>query len=627
MWEHTAIFQDWKAISGLLLSDELSEDSQTLLAQLLNVAVQHAVGVEVCPRTSPGKSKESKRKKEAREKDAEQSRTQLTRQLAKDVPRLFSKFKANAAIIEELAQIPQYFDLQIYKSDRLKPEFSSLLESLSTAFLSHSSDGILSACTKTWQHLMKRASDAGSSKETMGHFKSLEESLLDSLEDIGIPHTKEDMMKHPLTDDQEERLRATLMRIYHISTIHDVSHLPIYDGVLELLDAYATYTITEPETAQVEISVLYNYLLWQLSHAKQSLQAHTADVGQGHIEDVVSNRKNLQLALSKLFADPKSTLDADVQLKAFEVFCDISIAFKHDEDAVAVTTSAINEDTAEAIKDYFSAQMKLEAPDVEDEDILQNFEGDKCRVVTALAKAVAYGGLPKSLAPLILVEFHRQGKRCAKVISYFLARIREFDTFTSSRSADIILEALKNLFSVYEIAEDEDDEATAFEEFKKFTMKLALTFGVGVERSRSTVIIVIEEGIRYALEKDKRYMFFNALNRFLSNLRSDLIPDLEHIKNKLDAVVNDPQVGSQPDEDNLEHAPYFTFMEHLERLCSPDSTSSRKRRPTEVVEADGKGDDEEEEREEEEEKEASEISVTPAKRRKSTRGRRRSGRG
>lgn len=122
LWGRSDILVSWDVMSDLLLNpgDKLGESGKrvsslsansldcVLLSKFVTACVKRAAGEEIVPRT----------KSEPAHKDTvaqqEQNLQALTSHFIPALPKLLNKFSENSEIIAHLAQIPQYFMLDIY---------------------------------------------------------------------------------------------------------------------------------------------------------------------------------------------------------------------------------------------------------------------------------------------------------------------------------------------------------------------------------------------------------------------------------------------------------------------------------------------------------------------------------
>lgn len=121
LWGRSDILTSWEVISDLLLNpgDKLAETGVhckypiwlvdcVLLAKLLTACVKRAAGEDIVPRT---KSEPAHRDSVTQQ---EQNLQALTSHFIPVLPKLLNKFSENSEIVSHLAEIPQYFLLDVY---------------------------------------------------------------------------------------------------------------------------------------------------------------------------------------------------------------------------------------------------------------------------------------------------------------------------------------------------------------------------------------------------------------------------------------------------------------------------------------------------------------------------------
>lgn len=116
LWGKLEALKQWDILVDLLLNDDdnqLSNSQQLLLARVLLCCVKKAYGDSVLPSTMSSKAETTTRKED-------ESRAILvgeyTNKLTKVLPDLLRRYKDDQSILEELVNIPYYFDLVAYST-------------------------------------------------------------------------------------------------------------------------------------------------------------------------------------------------------------------------------------------------------------------------------------------------------------------------------------------------------------------------------------------------------------------------------------------------------------------------------------------------------------------------------
>ena len=146
LWEQTSALKAWGAMSRLMTEaqDEPDMRERAALAALINACVKKASGLSICPKdkSDPNAVVKSVRAPTAHsaqtahltsssvlsfvcsfetwQKEKVSNQQKLSKQFAKHLPKLLEQCKTEPDQIEELAELPQYFDFDVYHTERLE---------------------------------------------------------------------------------------------------------------------------------------------------------------------------------------------------------------------------------------------------------------------------------------------------------------------------------------------------------------------------------------------------------------------------------------------------------------------------------------------------------------------------
>lgn len=114
LWSLLECLRDWDAMTELLLSDqeELSSNQQNVLSKILLCSVKKVFGTSILPSSSSKDTITTKKEEDNRLEIISDYTTKLTKAL----PNLLKHYKGDQLVLEELVNIPLYFDLVTYST-------------------------------------------------------------------------------------------------------------------------------------------------------------------------------------------------------------------------------------------------------------------------------------------------------------------------------------------------------------------------------------------------------------------------------------------------------------------------------------------------------------------------------
>jgi len=312
LWPQAPVLKAWNAMVSLLCdpNEELEARERSLLASLVNACVKKASGLSICPKekSDPDATIKSKEKSSNQRK--------FSKQFAKRLPELLEKCNTEPDQIEELVELPQYFELDVYRTHHYEKHFAALLERLHNIYLTHGQEAILKACAKTYKVLVSQEHPLR--KEAEVAFGQLTDELAERfLQELPTISPEEGPVE--LEEESEFTLRMTLKRIHHLYAILNLARLDLYDPVKQLLDAQVSGLFpSKYEKIMVHVvGVLGQHLFWSAATFKPKVDNAVA---------ISHKREELTQHFCKLLQPDVAT--PDVQDKAYFLLCDLALVFR-----------------------------------------------------------------------------------------------------------------------------------------------------------------------------------------------------------------------------------------------------------------------------------------------------------
>jgi hypothetical protein len=164
--------RDFQAMSELLSADDskLSDSERALLAHVVLSCVLKATGQKIVYKSHVvpfGRDKDEEKRQELV--------NDMATVLTKTLPEILGKYKNDAAVIEALAEIPQYIPLDAYTMFRHQSSFKELVAVLSESFLKVVNVDVFRCIAKTFAHVLDEHALRGDAEKA---FKELLDEVL-----------------------------------------------------------------------------------------------------------------------------------------------------------------------------------------------------------------------------------------------------------------------------------------------------------------------------------------------------------------------------------------------------------------------------------------------------------------
>jgi len=170
VWNSLDIVQDWKTMAELLLTDTSNKvyrdfkkfliqgpDEEATLARLLVECLKKGCDIKEIPEVEK-KTAGAQKKKVKKETDSQGFKKAFSAEFANFLPELFNLYKSDALVMMEIIEIPQLMDLEVFSSQKLTKEFSSIPETISQVIEAESNPDFLNSAAKSLGVLQKHES-------------------------------------------------------------------------------------------------------------------------------------------------------------------------------------------------------------------------------------------------------------------------------------------------------------------------------------------------------------------------------------------------------------------------------------------------------------------------------------
>lgn len=153
--------RDWECMTDLLLeepgpNEEVLDNKQesTLIEIMVSSVKQSASGEVPVGRASNRKFTLSSKELKA----IQDEKVKLTEHFIVTLPALLEKYQADSEKLANLLAVPQYFDLNLYTTNRQEGNLQALLDKISQVMCMHTGRDVLETCAKTLECLCAEGS-------------------------------------------------------------------------------------------------------------------------------------------------------------------------------------------------------------------------------------------------------------------------------------------------------------------------------------------------------------------------------------------------------------------------------------------------------------------------------------
>ncbi|CAK9291266.1 unnamed protein product [Gordionus sp. m RMFG-2023] len=339
--ETNDMIKDWECMTDLLIEEPgrgeeaLDNNQETSLIEIMTCCVkQAATGEAPVGRTTSKKGHLSAKEN----KLLQEERSKLTEHFIIALPSLLAKYIADPEKISNLMLIPQYFDLDLYTSNRCEKYLEYFLKYAEEIMLKHMNPDVLSTCAKTYELLCLEENSIN------GRCRISKSTLIDNLvERFKITYEEFMQEKEEPDEDQIFALLSSLKRLSSFNEFHDITNWDLWDYLITILkygcDVNRKFPISQDILCKA-LSCAHFHLLWYLNNInnvamtskkasiedKNNLESHDINnLSAAMIESIKTLKSRLcdYITFGQELMYAGSYLEEDIYLS----ICDLLIAF------------------------------------------------------------------------------------------------------------------------------------------------------------------------------------------------------------------------------------------------------------------------------------------------------------
>uniref|UniRef100_A0A1A9X0J4 SCD domain-containing protein n=1 Tax=Glossina brevipalpis TaxID=37001 RepID=A0A1A9X0J4_9MUSC len=603
--DNNPMVKDWECMTDLLLeepgpSEEVLDNKQesTLIEIMVSSVKQSATGEAPVGRASNRKISLSAKELKA----IQDEKIRLTEHFVITLPPLLEKYQADSEKLTNLLAVPQYFELDIYTTNRQEANLQALLDKISYIMTVHTDRDVLETCAKTLEYLCTEGS-ATYTRCDVARSNIIDNAVnkyKDAIDDWRNLIAGEELPN----EDDIYNITISLKVVSILYSSHNLNPWNLFDSLfqdVEECQAKENPGRNLPNEALVYcIEACYFSISWGLYYVENQCESSQIT------EAVKELRSNLDKYMSASFELTRDGPTEQIQEAAYQSICDLLIIFsdqltRNENPNVHTLQYKSTLDEQLVLNNFVQHYVfALRQEDVQDENRIMELH-KKRNFLASYCKLVVYNIIPTKSAASMFKYYVKCYNEYGDIIKATLGKAREIN------KVNFALTLLLSLIAVFKDLQNQSENGTVsknsheFSDLKELAKRFALTFGFDAIKNREPVIALHRAGILFAVgdvpddpvAAPTRLLFLEVLNEFNHKL---LKQDKKVILNFLDRRLS-PAMPSSRAEEWQPLALYRNSLLHGETDQAPVTATKRayaRKRRGDHDEEDDEDDDEEE---------------------------------
>ncbi|XP_060935180.1 cohesin subunit SA-1 [Limanda limanda] len=474
--------RDWESMTTFLLKEAgLTDKEEGALIELMICAVRQAA-----QSTSPvGRAQGKKHPNMKDKKIQEQDRRRITTHFIPLLPQLLTKFSADAGKVSRLLKAPLYFKLEMYNSAQwLETHLDLLLSQVCGIVTKHTDATVLEACT----YLACALCSDTYTFSSRAHLAFSQ--LMDHLTECFNMYLG-DLLQGSADDDDLYSAATALKRIAALCGAKDPTGWKLFDPCVELLKSRLESGELDKELMVSALKCAAFHLMWAKVNAVNSKPAES---------ELTRLRREVR-SFCKVCQTCLSVNQAEVREQAFELLCDLLMLYSKSSVRSEPTLQSLVHLPSDLLRSEMAAFL-LDYIFTDSEDYELNVEGEEERKIALLqrkrnqlggyCKLVIYGVLDLSAATDVFKHYSKYFKDFGDIIK---------ETMSRSKLINPVLSALTVCLSLQQLFSEmltEEHSRRDLNEIRDLGKRLAMSFGIDLQRVRKPLVALHMDGIRFA---------------------------------------------------------------------------------------------------------------------------------
>ncbi|XP_074505362.1 cohesin subunit SA-1 [Sebastes fasciatus] len=497
--------RDWETMTAFLLQGAgLMDEEEGALIELMMCAMRQAAQATPPVGRTQGKKILSMKERKVQEED----RRRITTHFIPLLPQLLAKYSADAGKVSLLLRAPLYFSLEMYTSiPRLNKHLDLLLSQVCGIVEKHTEVTVLEACAVLASTLCADCYTFSS----RAHLAFSQ--LLDGLTECFSAYLS-DLVQGTADDDDVYSAATALKRIAALSSAKDPTGWKLFDSCLELLKSRMESRELDKELMVSALKCAAFYLMWAKVNAVNSTPA----------EGELMRLKREVRSFCRVCEMCLSLNQTEIRDQAFELLCDLLLLYSpssvSSEPAlqmlVHLPSDSLRSEMAAFLLDYIFSDTEDAELEVEGEEEMKiTLLQRKRKQLSGYSKLVIYGVLDLSAATNVFKHYNKYFKDFGDIIKETISKSK---LISPVQSAMTVCLTLQQLFSEMLT---EDHSRQDLNEIRDLAKRLAMSFGIDLNRVRKPLVALHMDGVRFAFrdslegeEQPTNVAFLELLSEF-----------------------------------------------------------------------------------------------------------------
>ncbi|XP_047503266.1 cohesin subunit SA-1 isoform X1 [Pieris napi] len=532
--ESNPMMKDWECMTDLLLEEAgpgeeaLDNRQESSLIELMVCCVRQASTGEPPVGRAPAR-------KHPPPKDAKvvaEERAKMTAHFVVAIPALLDKFSADPEKLTNLLAVPQYFDLELYTTQRQEGNLLLLLNKIRDIVSTHTEAEVIETCGKTLEVLCSEQcavySRCNVARATVtDHCVNRYKEAVDDYRSL---------IEGGETPDADEIFNVvnSLRKVSIMYMCHNLNDTNIWDSLFEDLPKCLKNNETQMPTEALVFVVrsCFYSLLWALNEAEERGVT-------GEAASALRDRLRAYVLHCQLIVADGLTLE--LREEAYVSLCDLLIFFA---EQVALGDSALRPLVLEAdshlcdllnaaVQEFVFSHQNYDGQDerrIEELHKRRNFLAGYC-------KLIIYNVAPVRRAVDVFKHYIKCYNDYGDIIKATLSKAREINKQNCALAMELAMQALyADIRAKHPNPQRNSPELL---ELKELAKRFSMMFGLDALKNREALVTLHRAGISFAAlepsaggQPPPNLLFLEPLAEFCAKL---LRPDKRQVLRYLDA--------------------------------------------------------------------------------------------
>lgn len=516
--ESNPMMKDWECMTDLLLEEAgpgeeaLDNRQESSLIELMVCCVRQASTGE--PPVGRGPQRRAHHPHHPHQpatltkdqaKQVSDDRAKMTSHFIVTLPALLDKFGADPEKLSNLVSIPQYFELELYTTQRQEANLSLLLVKLREVVGAQTECEVLEACGRTLERLCDERAAVYSRCNVARA----------TITDLCVNRYKEavdefrSLLEGGETPDADERfdLLNSLRKLSVMYMCHNLNDTNIWDSLFEDLPKCVKPDSTMPTQALVYVvrSLFYS-VVWSLHTLEERLAAAGAGgaAGPGVADACAQLKERLHSYATHCRDIVANGISPDLREEAYTSLCDLLILFgeqlqwAHQGEAALVRPLVLEPDEAlcdllnHFIQEFVFVQHNYDGQDerrIEELHKRRNF-------LAAYCKLIVYHVAPVRRAADVFKHYIKCYNDYGDIIKATLSKAREVNKLSCALTMQLAMQAL--FCDALRRHRALHRAAPELAELKELAKRFSVMFGLDAVKNREALTALHRAGITFA---------------------------------------------------------------------------------------------------------------------------------